>query len=581
MAPKWMHELIAAVSSCGEVIVKGNVRDVFRTLPDKNKQQGWADIENILADTLTRYGYHVLRFNRDSGFGPAGEADETAWFSKIAPVSGKAKLDGAVKAISAVFDKADEPAAIILDAKSMFVQPLSLNEDETEFLRKMDQITSALHFPPKSKKPHLIIWVFESDRDMPRVLLRSTPYRKEVTVTLPDLNERRMFIEEYLKSAVLTPEQKEELALKTGGMLLARVRQVFESCRKLEFSEIWNRLEREQTGAEYNPYEQLSKDKIKEAETFFNEKVIGQETAIKAVATRIRSVTMPFINCLKSGGKGPKAVYLFAGPTGVGKTETAKCIADLVFGSGERMYRIDLSEYKGAHNVARLIGSPPGYVGHDDGGQLTEKIIQNPFQLILLDEIDKPHESVHDILLSILDAGRLTDGKGRVADFSQSVIVLTSNLGAARAQEMWDEEPGIEYSKLDEAVREAIHGYYVNELNRPELYGRLLDSLVVFDFIREDAQVKLMKKKLDAAVKSIKLTNNIEITGIGEAEEYLMTRIGEYIVGGGRGIVKCVEKHFLEPVANLIYEKDIKNGSVMNITGCKASASKNTEVLIG
>jgi ATP-dependent Clp protease ATP-binding subunit ClpA len=244
------------------------------------------------------------------------------------------------------------------------------------------------------------------------------------------------------------------------------------------------------------------------------------------------------------------------------------------------MYRIDLSEYKEGHTVARLIGSPPGYVGHDDGGQLTERIMRNPFQLVLMDEIDKTHESVHDILLSILDAGRLTDGKGRVADFSQSIIVLTSNLGAATAQKMLERNPDVDYGSIDAAVRADIHDFYVNRLGRPELYGRLMDSLVVFDFIRKDAQVKLLRKKLYAAADAIRLSSGIGVSGLEIAESYLVSRLDGYIMGGGRGIVKLVEKHFLEPVANLIYERDIQSGMRFQIANCLEGASRQTEIVL-
>ncbi|GIX14709.1 MAG: hypothetical protein KatS3mg118_2668 [Paracoccaceae bacterium] len=167
------------------------------------------------------------------------------------------------------------------------------------------------------------------------------------------------------------------------------------------------------------------KDKLLKLEERLHERVIGQDEAIRAVADAVRLARAGLRE-----GRGPTATFLFLGPTGVGKTELAKALAEVIFGDEDAMIRIDMSEYGERHSVARLVGAPPGYVGYEEGGQLTEKVRRRPYSVVLLDEIEKAHPDVYNILLQVFDDGRLTDGKGRVVDFTNTIIIATSNLGS-------------------------------------------------------------------------------------------------------------------------------------------------------
>ncbi|MCB1188741.1 AAA family ATPase, partial [bacterium] len=167
------------------------------------------------------------------------------------------------------------------------------------------------------------------------------------------------------------------------------------------------------------------REKLLKLEDKLHERVIGQEEAIHAVADAVRLARAGLRE-----GSGPTATFLFLGPTGVGKTELAKTLAETIFGDQEAMIRIDMSEYGERHAVARLVGAPPGYVGYDEGGQLTERVRRRPYSVVLLDEIEKAHADVYNILLQVFDDGRLTDGKGRVVDFTNTIIIATSNLGS-------------------------------------------------------------------------------------------------------------------------------------------------------
>ncbi|OWJ83893.1 Clp protease ClpC, partial [Haematobacter missouriensis] len=202
------------------------------------------------------------------------------------------------------------------------------------------------------------------------------------------------------------------------------------------------------------------KDKLLKLEEKLHERVIGQEEAIRAVADAVRLARAGLRE-----GSGPTATFLFLGPTGVGKTELAKTLAEVIFGDQDAMIRIDMSEYGERHSVARLVGAPPGYVGYDEGGQLTEKVRRRPYSVVLLDEIEKAHPDVYNILLQVFDDGRLTDGKGRVVDFTNTIIIATSNLGSDIIQRNLTKRGSREFdeAKQKSELMEVLRGHF-----RPE-----------------------------------------------------------------------------------------------------------------
>lgn len=242
------------------------------------------------------------------------------------------------------------------------------------------------------------------------------------------------------------------------------------------------------------------RDKLMRLEELLHDRVIGQDQAVNAVSLAVRMSR----SGLQGGGR-PIASMLFLGPTGVGKTELAKALAATVYGDEDAMLRLDMSEYMERHTVARLIGAPPGYVGYDEGGQLTERVRRRPYCVILLDEIEKANPEVHNILLQVFDDGRLTDGKGRMVDFSNTIIIATSNIGADRIQEMLTENPETPYDTLREVVNEPLRRYF-----RPELLNRF-DEVIVFhalsrEDIRKIVELQLKGVAQRAASQEITLT---------------------------------------------------------------------------
>lgn len=291
------------------------------------------------------------------------------------------------------------------------------------------------------------------------------------------------------------------------------------------------------------------REKLLHMEEALHQQVIGQDEAVSAVSNAIRRSRAGL-----SDPNRPIGSFLFLGPTGVGKTELCKALAGFLFDTQEAMVRIDMSEFMEKHSVARLIGAPPGYVGYEEGGYLTEAIRRRPYSVILLDEIEKAHNDVFNILLQVLDDGRLTDGQGRTVDFRNSVIVMTSNIGSSIIQEF----AGEDYQKMKNAVMESVTQHF-----RPEFINRI-DESVVFHSLREDQiqdiakiQVNLIQKRLQEKDFKLEVVNG--------ALEFLAKR-GYDPVYGARPLKRALQQYLENPLAEDILQGKFTPGSAIKVT---------------
>ena len=259
-----------------------------------------------------------------------------------------------------------------------------------------------------------------------------------------------------------------------------------EQCPAQRLDELVNRYK---FGVRKSEWESAGlRERLGDAETIIRRRVIGQNEAVDRVMDLIKRAWLGLAAGVSGRSHRPRGVLFFAGPTGVGKTELAKSLAEVLFGSEERMLRFDMSEYAAEHADQRLLGSPPGYVGYEEGGQLTNQVKERPFSVLLFDEIEKAHPRIFDKFLQILDDGRLTDGKGDTVYFSESVIVFTSNLGTANVDSTGEPVGGKDepppYPRIREAILAAIARHFNEKLERPEILNRFGDNFVVFDYIR-------------------------------------------------------------------------------------------------
>ena len=291
------------------------------------------------------------------------------------------------------------------------------------------------------------------------------------------------------------------------------------------------------TGIPVSKLMQGERDKLLQMETKLHERVVGQEEAIVAVADAIRRSRAGL-----SDPNRPLGSFLFLGPTGVGKTELCKALAGFLFDSDDHMIRVDMSEYMEKHSVSRLIGAPPGYVGYDEGGALTEAVRRKPYSVLLLDEVEKAHPDVFNVLLQVLDDGRLTDGQGRTVDFKNTVIVMTSNLGSHLIMQM--------AGQSSENIREAVWGE-VKQHFRPEFLNRI-DETVVFHALDNkniESIARIQLKLLDARLE--KLEMKLEVSPAALAE---LAKVGFDPAFGARPLKRAIQHRIENPVSKLILQ---------------------------
>ncbi|HEX6705526.1 MAG TPA: ATP-dependent chaperone ClpB [Albitalea sp.] len=291
------------------------------------------------------------------------------------------------------------------------------------------------------------------------------------------------------------------------------------------------------TGIPVSKLMQGEREKLLQMEARVHERVIGQDEAITAVANAIRRSRSGL-----SDPNRPTGSFLFLGPTGVGKTELCKALAAFLFDSEEHLIRVDMSEYMEKHSVARLIGAPPGYVGYDEGGHLTEAVRRKPYSVLLLDEVEKAHPDVFNVLLQVLDDGRLTDGQGRTVDFKNTVIVMTSNLGSHQIMQM----AGQDYDAIRDAVWVEVKQHF-----RPEFLNRI-DETVVFHALDQqhiESIARIQLKVLESRLEKMEMKLDVSPQALAE-----LAKVGFDPVFGARPLKRAIQQRIENPVAKLILE---------------------------
>jgi ATP-dependent Clp protease ATP-binding subunit ClpB len=304
------------------------------------------------------------------------------------------------------------------------------------------------------------------------------------------------------------------------------------------------------TGIPVNRLLESERQKLLQLEGYLHQRVIGQQEAVAAVAAAIRRARAG----MKDPGR-PIGSFLFMGPTGVGKTELARALAVLLFDSDEAMVRIDMSEYMEKHAVSRLIGAPPGYVGYEEGGQLSEAVRRRPYSVVLLDEVEKAHPDVFNILLQVLDDGRITDSQGRVVDFRNAIIVMTSNIGSEHILNVAGDDAN--YEKMQKRVTDALRKHF-----RPEFLNRV-DDLIIFHTLKREElrqivgiQIKRIEKLLAEQKISLELTES--------AQDYIVN-VGYDPVYGARPLKRAIQREIENLIATKILETTFVEGDTIVI----------------
>ena len=338
------------------------------------------------------------------------------------------------------------------------------------------------------------------------------------------------------------PELEKKLAELTARSAKTKKRLLREEVTEEDIAEVVSSW----TGIPVSRLQEGEKEKLVKLETHLHERVVGQDEAIKAVANAVRRARAGL-----QDPNRPLGSFIFLGPTGVGKTELSRALAEFLFDDENAMIRIDMSEYMEKHTVARLIGAPPGYVGYEEGGQLSEAVRRRPYSVVLFDEIEKAHPDVFNVLLQVLDDGRITDGQGRTVDFKNTVVIMTSNIGS---QYITEEESREARRRL---VMDALRAHF-----RPEFLNRV-DEIIIFDRLTEDELKKIVAIQLHRLSK--RLEQQKITLKLSDSAKELLAREGYDPVYGARPLRRTIQREILNPLSIDILEGKVREGQTVHV----------------
>lgn len=582
--PRWLRDLLRFLPLKSQFVLSGNVKDLqTRELADG--RVGTAALVDVLAGELAAAGYaQTLTWDPIAGFrvaGPLGATDSAASvlqsFGLTASTgSAPAGPDLLLSTLERIV-QAEAPTAVIVTFASRLLaradNPLPAEHQFFTRALVLSQVSRARPVGPgRTPLCNTVFWIVDKEGDLPDWMVIDNPRLRHIPISKPDRLTRRAIAPALLAtlegSRDAQPpdlaESIDDLVDETEGLLLVDLSAIVQLGRSegVSVDRISDAVRRYKVGVTDDPWRKIEREKIRTAVGFVRRRVIGQDLAVTHLLDIVKRAATG-IGGVRRGGR-PRGVAFLAGPTGVGKTELAKTITELLFGDESAYIRFDMSEFSAEHADQRLIGAPPGYVGYDVGGELTNAIREKPFSVVLFDEIEKAHPKILDKFLQVLDDGVLTSGRGDRVYFSEALIIFTSNLGiystTATGERVENVSPDQPYDRVRERVRQSIDAHFKLVLNRPELLNRIGENIIVFDFIRPDIAVRIF----DQMVSSV-LSHVAEVGFVVTIDKAARSRLQSICLGdlsnGGRGIRNQLEAHLVNPLARALFECDVARGT--------------------
>ena len=602
--PKWHRELDIFCKIKPIIILEGNVLDRYQYPVDGSVGKG-----SILrlAEYLHYYfkdqGYQNIAFY-DSIRGFYNNCEE-GYVQRFAGLVGgtidadtikaefKGKNNTAATYIRTALTQSEEATVVVLDFASRYItDPTNMEQSE------IDGFTILLQSSLEGKDvrteqgilKNLVVVLVNKVNDVPAWFYLDNPNVKSVMLKTPAKEEREqlvkgenfpsffagdIYVDEYPHYEEF-PEELEKIQDRfvglTEGFSFTELNGLRRLCKnqRIHIKNMCDVIELYKFGIKENPWNSLNYEEMKNAYEDFHKRIKGQEYALTKTLDVVKRAITGMAGLQSSSHGKPKGVLFFAGPTGTGKTETAKALAEKLFGDESCCIRFDMSEYGQSHSDQKLLGAPPGYVGYEAGGQLTNAVRNNPFSILLFDEIEKAHPSIFDKFLQILEDGRMTDGQGNTVYFSETIIIFTSNLGIYKVNERGERYQSVTsdmtYAQVQEKVRKGIEDYFKLQLGRPEILNRIGENIVVFDFIRESAAEEILQSQIKKIIRTLKMDKNIDLKISETAVNTLRQKAIDNLDNGGRGIGNIVESLLINPLSRYMFDHELFSDCEITIT---------------
>lgn len=598
--PRWLRDLLRFLPLKSQFVLSGNVRD-FQLTEVSPGVVAAQPLTAVLATELTRAGYaHVLLYDPLTGFrllgAPAGAPAASGLLGKLGLQVGNdgtapagVELFGEVLQRLVTMSPTEPPVALISDfASRLTIRNEALSPTEHQAFTRALILSHSARARPYGTPPrpfmNTVLWIVDKEGDLPDWLLVDNPRIRHIPVAKPDHVTRRSLALSLLKTlrngkdanAETMSEATAAFVEQTEGLLLVDLTAIAQLGRseELDISQVGDAVRRYKVGVTEDPWAKIDRSKIRSGFDFIQKRVKGQDHAV----THMLDIVKRAVTGVGGSRRGnrPRGVAFLAGPTGVGKTELAKTLTSLLFGDDSAYIRFDMSEFSAEHSDQRLIGAPPGYVGYDVGGELTNAIREKPFSVVLFDEIEKAHPRILDKFLQVLDDGVLTSGRGDRVYFSETFIIFTSNLGIYRIGPDGTRLPNVTaadpITEVQSRVKAEIDRHFKLVLNRPEILNRIGDNVLVFDFIRESIAKDIFAGMVDDVLGGVGKSQGFPVQLSESARASLARLCLSDLSNGGRGIRNKVEAHLINPLARALFDANVGTTAPLTIAALESAS---------
>lgn len=622
---KWQKELGVFGKIVNTVVLTGNISDQYPVVNEKEQKiQGFCSLEVYVARTCLSLGYQaVVFYNPIEGFhtinGLQQKVDVMNLVENI--VSQNANTQSGqegnlnltkrknIQGQDSLFADSMEDSSYIIDWMLVnsctpiaivvtFSSRMSARPDDLDINERM----TFMHFQEgatNAKKNSIsdnngnntvlsnqLYLIADKINDLPAWYYLAHPALKNIEIPKPDFRMRNQIISGYATnfpgfSDASVEEKKTFVDTFVGsseGFTTQDIARVFQLAKigNLSIGNVDKAILLYKHGVTDNPWLKLEPSRLANAEKQIKSRVLGQDNVIKSAVDIVKRAAMGMSGLQHSSSSSkPRGILFLAGPTGTGKTELAKALTELVFLDERNMIRFDMSEYRQEQSDQRLLGAPPGYVGYEAGGQLTNAVREHPFSVLLFDEIEKAHPSVLDKFLQVLEDGRITDGRGETVYFQDCLIIFTSNLGMSKRSldnptlrvpnVSYDEDR--DYQVVHDKILSGVREYFNDELGRPELLNRIGNNILVFDFIREESLKPIISKQITNISKNLWVEKQIQLVLSPQAEDDLYNQaVSDLPKGqGGRGIGNMIEEMVINPLARYMFDNNVMKDSTITV----------------